>query len=107
MINVKILSYKSPQRYAVKNTLLTARNELRKTHPEIEISITEIKTLEEMEQYTLVGILPSLVINEKLVCIGRFPQKDEVVKWFEQAMVEAQDRNEPMNKKRQADKNSS
>ena len=86
MINIKILSYKSPQRYAVRQTLIGALNELRKTIPDLELSITEIKTLEEMERYTYVVPYPSLVINEKLVCIGRFPKKDEVVGWLQQAM---------------------
>jgi len=86
MINIKILSYKRPQRYAVRQTLQAARNELRKTHPGLELSISDVKTLDEMEQYTLVGILPSLVINEKLVCIGRFPKKEEVIGWLQQAI---------------------
>jgi hypothetical protein len=86
VINIKILSYKSPQRYAVRQTLIGARNELRKTYPNLEISINEVKTLEEMEKYTYVVPYPSLVINEKLVCVGRFPKKDEVIRWLLQAM---------------------
>ena len=82
MIQIKILSYKSPQRYAVKRTLMAAQNELRKTYPELKISITEIKELSEMEKYTTVVIYPSLVVNEKLVCVGRFPSKQEVLDWL-------------------------
>ena len=52
MIKIKILSYKSPQRYAVRQTLLAARNELRKTHPDLDLSITEVKKLAEMEEYS-------------------------------------------------------
>ena len=86
MINVKILSYKNPQRFAVKRTLSAAQNELRKTHPDIEIAIIEVKELSEMEKYTAVVILPSLVVNEKLVCVGRFPHKDEVTGWLQEAL---------------------
>ncbi len=86
MINIKILSYKSPQRYAVRQTLIAASNELRKTYPDLDFSITEDKKLEEMEKYTHVVCYPSLVINEKLVCIGRFPKKDEVIGWLKEAM---------------------
>ena len=86
MVNVKILSYKSPQRYAVKQTLLAARNVLRKTSPDVEITVAELKTIEEMEQYTPVLILPSLVVNEKLVCVGRFPKKEEVIRWLQEAL---------------------
>ena len=87
MIDIKILSYKSPQRYAVRQTLLAARNALRIINPDFEICITEIKCLEEIEEYTQVVIYPSLVINGKLVCIGRFPKKDEVINWLKQEMV--------------------
>jgi hypothetical protein len=86
MIDVKILSYKSPQRFAVKRTLSAAQNELRKTHPDIEIAIIEVKELSEMEKYTAVVILPSLIVNEKLVCVGRFPHKDEVTGWLQEAL---------------------
>jgi hypothetical protein len=86
MINIKILSYKSPQRYAIRQTLLAARNELRKTHPDLDLSITEVKNLAEMEEYTQVVCYPSLLINEKLVCVGLFPKKDEVIRWLKQAM---------------------
>jgi hypothetical protein len=86
MLQVKILSYKSPQRYAVKRTVLAAQNELRKSHPQLELDVTEVKTLSEIEVYTAAVILPSLVVNEKLVCIGRFPKKDEVIGWLEAAV---------------------
>jgi hypothetical protein len=86
MVNVTILSYKSPQRYAVKRTLLAAQNELRKTHPNFEVAITEIKELAEIEKITQVVILPSLMVNDKLVCVGRFPHKDEVVGWLLEVM---------------------
>ena len=89
MINVKILSYKSPQRYVVKRTLMAAKSELRKIYPELEIAVTEVKELSEMEKYTAVVILPSLVVDEKLVCIGRFPKKEEVISWL-QGVIDGQ-----------------
>ncbi|OGO64429.1 MAG: hypothetical protein A2030_00590 [Chloroflexi bacterium RBG_19FT_COMBO_50_10] len=88
MINIKILSYKSPQRYAVKRTLLAALNELHKTYPDLKTAITEVKELSEMEKYTAVVILPSLVVNEKLVCVGRFPSRLEVDGWLRSAIKE-------------------
>ncbi len=83
ILQVKVLSYKSPQRYAVKRTLGAALTELRKTHPGAELEITEIKELDEMLRYTQVVILPSLLIHEKLVCIGRFPHKGETLAWLQ------------------------
>ena len=85
MMRVKILSYKSPQRYAVNRTVQAAWNDLRKTRPDLELVITQVKTLDEMLTYTQVVILPSLVVNEELVCVGRFPKKEEVIQWLQEA----------------------
>jgi hypothetical protein len=89
MINIKILSYKSPQRYAVRQTIIGARNELRKTYPDLELTISEVKKLAEMEEFTQVVNYPSLVINDQLVCIGRIPKKDEVIGWLQEAMEQS------------------
>jgi hypothetical protein len=86
IITIQILSYKSPQRYAVRRTLVAAESELRNTYPDIELYITEIKELSEIEKHTAVVILPSMMVNEKLVCVGRFPKKDEVAGWLRQAI---------------------
>ncbi|MCJ7584600.1 MAG: thioredoxin family protein [Anaerolineales bacterium] len=86
MINVKILSYKNPQRYAVKRTIIAAQNVLCREYPGLEVSVTEVKELSEIEKITQVVILPSLVVNEKLVCVGRFPKKDEVISWLQEAL---------------------
>ena len=90
IIDVKILSYKSPQRYAVKRTLVAAESELRNTYAGLQISVFEVKEVPEMENYTAVLILPSLVVNEKLVCVGRFPKKDEIIGWIKQTIEEAE-----------------
>ena len=84
MLNVKILSYKKPQRYIVRQTLIAARNELRKTYPDFDFTITDINNLEEIEKYTPVLVCPSLVINEKLFCTGWFPKKEEIIEWFKE-----------------------
>jgi hypothetical protein len=88
MIDVKILSYKSPQRYAVRRTLKAAQDELAKQHPDFKIDLIEVKEVAKMLAYTDVLILPSLVVNEKLVCIGRFPKKDEIIRWLQDAIEE-------------------
>ncbi len=84
MLNVKILSYKKPYRYVVRQTLIAARNELRKTYPDFDINISDIKTLDEIEKYTLVLVCPSLLINDKLFCNGWFPKKEEIIEWFKE-----------------------
>ena len=86
LINVKVLSYRTPQRYAVKRTLVAAQSALLKEYPDLKVSVTEVKELSEIEKITPVVILPSLVVNEKLVCVGRFPHKDETIGWLREAL---------------------
>jgi hypothetical protein len=86
MIYVKILGTKRPQRYAVRRTVVAARDELLRENHGLELNTTEVKDLLEIQCYTQVFIYPSLVINEKLVCVGRFPKKDEILSWFHEAI---------------------
>ena len=88
MIDVKILSYHSAQRYALRQTLIAAQRLLRIEYPEAEIHITELKDWMHIEQYTPVLSAPSLVINEKLVCVGRFPSKQEVLGWLTATLLD-------------------
>jgi len=88
MIDVKILSYHSAQRYAVRQTLVAAKRVLNVDYPELEISITELKDWVHIEQYTPVLAAPSLVVNERLVCVGRFPTRQEVIGWLSSAIEE-------------------
>jgi hypothetical protein len=86
MIQVKILGTKSPQRYAVRRAVVAAQESLLDGHPGQELEITEVKDLQDIQHYTAVFIYPSLVINEQLVCVGRFPKKYEILGWFQQAL---------------------
>ena len=86
MIDLKILSYHSAQRYAVRQTVISAQRVLQQEHPEVKVTITELKDWFTIEKYTPILAAPSLVVNEKLVCIGRFPSKQEVQEWLKSAL---------------------
>jgi hypothetical protein len=86
MIELKILSYHSSQRYAVRQTVVAAQRFLHDEYPELKIAITELKDWAHIEQYTPVISAPSLVVNEKLVCVGRFPSRQEVLNWLRNAL---------------------
>ncbi len=77
-ISVKILAHKQSLRYPVERSVIAAGREL----PDVTILVEYVKTVEEIQRYTPVFALPSLVINEKLVCVGRFPPKAEVLSWL-------------------------
>jgi hypothetical protein len=89
MIELKILSCHPAQRYAVRQTVVAALRQLRKEYPELEVAITELKGWCKIEKYTPILCAPSLVVNEKLVCAGRFPSGQEVVGWLKSEIEEA------------------
>lgn len=86
MITVKILGLRQPERYAVRRMVLSAQSELQAQYPDLAVEISEINNPSEIGKYAFVLVLPSLVINGKLVCTGRFPAKKEVVNWLREAL---------------------
>lgn len=86
MINVKILSLGTAERYAVRRMVMAAQQELLPQHPNLELGVHEISDSGEIGKYAFVLVLPTLVINEKVVCSGHFPTKEEVVGWLSEAM---------------------
>ena len=68
MINIKILGLRQPERFAVRWMVLSAQSELQAQYPNLAVEIAEIKDPSKIGKYGLVLILPSLVVNEKLVC---------------------------------------
>ena len=85
-INLKILAYKSPQRYAVRKAVIAACEELHRQFPYLQVKVEEVKKIEEIEAYTPVTIYPSLIVNGRLVCVGRFPRKQEIIGWLQQVL---------------------
>jgi Thioredoxin domain len=88
MIELKILSYHSAQRYAVRQTVVAAQRILKVEHPDLKISIAELKDWMYIEEFTSVLSAPSLVVNGKLVCVGRVPSREEVLGWMRRALGE-------------------
>lgn len=84
----KVLGYRKSERYAIERTLQSAWNGLVIEKPGLRLAIVEVRDLPEILKYTPVLAFASLVINEKLVCIGRCPKKEEVVTWLRAAIVE-------------------
>ena len=67
---------------------MAALDDLCKEQPDLEAAITNIKDLDEIQRYTPVLIAAGLVVNEKLVCVGRYPKKEEVIGWLCAALEE-------------------
>jgi Thioredoxin domain len=88
MLELIILGYHSAQRYAIRQTIVAAQRDIKNEYPDLKISIKELKDWAHIERYTPVLSAPSLVVNEKLVCVGRFPSRQEVLLWIRNAIVE-------------------
>lgn len=88
MLIVKILSLGAPERYAVRRMVTAVQHDFQAVDPQLQISISEIIDADQIGRYASVLVLPTLVINEKVVCSGRFPNREEIVRWLQQAAQE-------------------
>ena len=85
-VEIMLLAYKSPQRYALRRAVVAACEELEVCFPGLNVEVKDVKKRQEIETYTPVVIYPSLVLNGTLVCTGRFPRKDEIIGWLHQVL---------------------
>lgn len=90
MLNVKILGLQYPERYVVRRLVAAVQQELLSNSVQLDLDITEVTDPGEIGKYAFVLVLPTLVINEKVVCSGRFPAKEEVARWLLEAAKEKQ-----------------
>ncbi len=86
MIHVKILSLGDPERYALRRLVAAAERDLLAEHPQLQMKISEIDRADEIGRYAQVLVLPTLVIDEKVVCSGRYPSREEIAAWLKEAM---------------------
>jgi hypothetical protein len=82
VVFVKILSLGSPERYAVRRMVAAVQQELKAIDPQLQMTITEVDDAGLIGRYAPVLVLPTLVINEKVVCSGRLPTREEIVSWL-------------------------
>ncbi len=88
MITIKILSLGSSERYAVRRTVMAVQNEILNADPRLQMTISEVDAADQIIRYASVLVLPTLVINDKVVCSGRFPSRDEIAGWIHKAAEE-------------------
>ena len=83
-IELKILAYKTPQRYAVRKAVVAALEEVHSLYPSLPVVVEEVRKLDDIQVFTPVTIYPSLILNGRLVCVGRFPRREEIIRWLRQ-----------------------
>ncbi len=92
MLKVKILGLQYPERYVVRRLVAAVQQELLSNSTQLDLEITEVTDPGEIGKYAFVLVLPTLVIDEQVVCSGRFPTREEVANW----LVEAAKKNQPI-----------
>jgi hypothetical protein len=84
-LHVKILSLRASERYVLRRLVLVAERELRPHLPGLALAIEEIGDPSRIGEYSTALVQPSLVVEEKTVCSGRVPGRQEVAAWLEEA----------------------
>jgi len=88
VLNIKICSIQYPERYVLRRLVIAAQNDLLARFPDLKVEISELNDPGQIGKYAFVLVLPTLVINEKVVCTGRFPSKEEVAGWLGEAALQ-------------------
>jgi hypothetical protein len=81
MLNIKILGPGCFNCFAVEEAVVLSLEQLSGRYPNLEITLQHVQDPVEIRQYPLFAT-PGLVINEKVICAGRIPSVDEVLKWL-------------------------
>ncbi len=89
MHTIKILSIQYPERYVVRRLVTLVYQELLTSHPDLKFEINEVSDATEIGKYSSVIILPTLVVDEKVVSSGRFPSKEEIGTWLKKVIQDS------------------
>ena len=85
MIQIKVLGPGCRSFKAVEQMAAAGLMEIINGNPDFEATIEHIEDLDAILKYPIL-VTPGLVINERLVCAGRVPNKKEVVQWITQEL---------------------
>lgn len=86
-IDIKILCYRNPVCYSVWRVVQSVVNQLSPQFPGVDFNLSMVRNSTEIGRYTQHLVLPSLVINGKLVCSGYVPARREVLAWLQVALA--------------------
>ncbi len=85
MLSVKVLGPGCAKCYSLERTARAALEQILSEYPDLEATLVHIEDMEEISHYPVL-FTPALVVNEGVVCAGRIPKKDEVLKWYRNAL---------------------
>lgn len=85
MLNIKILGTGCARCYALEQAARGALQQLLQETPDLPATLEHIRDILAIEQYPVL-LTPALVVNEKVVCAGRLPKREEILAWYRQAL---------------------
>lgn len=85
MLEVKVLGPGCAKCYALERAARGALEQLLQERPGLQATFEHIEDILAIEQYPVL-FTPALVINEKVVCAGRVPKRDEILAWYRRAL---------------------
>lgn len=88
MIQIKVLGPGCENCYRLEEMAAVGLEGLLEEHPDLEATLEHIDNPAEYQKYPIL-FTPGLVINEKLVCAGRIPSKEEMDRWLRNALDHA------------------
>jgi len=85
MLEIKVLGPGCAKCYALERAARGALEQLLQERPGLQATVEHIEDILAIEQYPVL-FTPALVVNEKVVCSGRVPKRDEILAWYRQAL---------------------
>lgn len=85
MLRIKVLGPGCHRCHSVEQTTLAALESLAEEFPDLEATLEHVQDPLKIQDYPIL-FTPGLVVNEKLICAGRIPSKQEVVGWLQEAL---------------------
>lgn len=81
MLNIKVLGPGCAKCYSLERAAAAALEDMLNENPDLEATLEHIEDMLEIEQYPVL-FTPALVVNEKVLCAGRVPKKEEIIAWY-------------------------
>lgn len=85
MLNIKVLGPGCAKCYSLERAAAAALEAMLEEKPDLKATLEHIEDMLEIERYPVL-FTPALVINEKVVCAGRVPKKEEIIAWYREAL---------------------
>jgi len=87
-LHIKVCGYRTPQRYVLLRMVWAALTQLRASYPGLQAEVEEVRDVEQILRYTPVLVSASLVVEEQLVCTGYVPDKQHVLLWLQNSVLD-------------------